>query len=183
MATQAPFRLGRKELHLPNFLVILKYSSWLPANYASFIVPIWFSKLDLRDYLYHAYNVRVGPSIRSYVKQSRIQQGKGTRIIRPQYKRWHRPRATKHMTVELERPFVWPAEPADYTDWNKEEVKMASEQQEEFNESQGRAKDALAVSNEHRSKMREQAKALLEGKVQWRPSASKGGMGLRMYER
>ena len=81
----------------------------MPASFAKFIVPLNMNKLDLRDYLYHAYNVRV-VSVRSYIEQQKVTQGKPN-APKMQIKRWFRPRAIKKMTVELESPFVWPSTP------------------------------------------------------------------------
>ncbi|KAK0344032.1 mitochondrial 54S ribosomal protein YmL41 [Friedmanniomyces endolithicus] len=183
MATGALFKVGQKELYLPNFEIIFKRTPSQPPTSATFLVPLWFSKLDLRDYLYHAYSLTIGASIRSYVQQSRIRQGQTPDPVRPQYKRWHRPRATKRMTVELDRPFVWPEEPESYTPWNKEETKMANEDQMEYQRRQGGDRDALAVPDERRVKMREQARALLEGKQTWRPGGGRMAEGIGMYGR
>ena len=80
----------------------------LPPTFAKFIVPLTFNKLDLRDYLFHAYGVTV-LRVRSYVEQQRVQsKGKAAR-------RWYRPRAIKKMTVEMDKPFVWPEEPTDFS--------------------------------------------------------------------
>jgi len=87
------------------------------------------------------------------------------------------------MTVELDRPFVWPEEPESYTPWNKEETKMANEDQMEYQRRQGGDRDALAVPDERRVKMREQARALLEGKQTWRPGGGRMAEGVGMYGR
>ncbi|KAK5132297.1 hypothetical protein LTR08_009205 [Meristemomyces frigidus] len=174
MAVHAPFKVGMKEIYLPDFKLAFIRTIHLPANYASFIVPLWFSKLDLRDYLYHGYNLRIGPVIRSYVQQSRIRQGQVPSPTRPQYKRWHRPRSTKRMTVELERPFAWPERPDDLTAWNKEETKMANEEQGPLGKRLGPEGDQQGISNDRRTSMREQAKALLEGREKWKPGVSRG---------
>ncbi|KAK3638636.1 mitochondrial 54S ribosomal protein YmL41 [Elasticomyces elasticus] len=183
MAAAAPFKVGMKEIYLPNFTVCLKHTPSQPPTSASFLVPLWFSKLDLRDYLHNVYSLAIGPTIRSYVQQSRIRQGQVKDPARPQYKRWHRPRATKRMTVELERPFVWPAEPEDFKPWNKEENKMADQEQSAMQERLGGTKDALTIPTERRVKMREQAKALLEGRERWRPGGGRGVEGIGMFSR
>ncbi|WPH04612.1 Hypothetical protein R9X50_00750400 [Acrodontium crateriforme] len=163
IATKLPFTVGKKELYLPNFRVILKRSH-LPPTQASFVVPLWFSKLDLRDYLYHAYNVET-TGIRSYVRQSRVQQGRpGGRFIQ---NRWHRPRATKHMTVDLVEPFVWPEGPESYADWNKEQIELAVPDNKKMMETMGSQKDTY-INKDRRVAMREQAKALLEGREKWK---------------
>ncbi|KAK5112612.1 hypothetical protein LTR62_003927 [Meristemomyces frigidus] len=171
MAAPAPFRLGLKEIYLPNFTLTLKRTPSQPATSATFLVPLWFSKLDLRDYLHNAYQLRISPAIRSYISQSKIRQGQTNNPSRPQYKRWHRPRATKRMTVEMEQPFVWPEAPKGNAlkDWNPAESKMGTMEQEEMQERMGGASDARAVGETRRKAMREQAKALLEGRQRWRP--------------
>lgn len=77
------------------------------------------------------------------------------------------------MTVELERPFVWPEEPRDLSAWNQEEVKMSEEEQERMGEAYGPTGD-LVVNEERRVAMREQARALLEGKERWRAGGRSG---------
>ena len=79
------------------------------------------------------------------------------------------------MHVELERPFVWPEEPEDYSPWNKDESKLATEEQREFQMELAPDKDRRAVSDVRREKLREQAKALLEGREKWKPGAAMGG--------
>ena len=76
----------------------------------------------------------------------------------------------KKMTVELERPFVWPEEPTDedYEKFNKKQNIMYEKEQEKFQERMGPTKDTF-VDKERSGKMREQAKALLEGKAKWKP--------------
>ena len=154
----------------------------LPANYAKFHVPLWFSKLDLRDYLYHVYSVRI-TSVRSYVKQSRVEMEQLHGKIK--MNRWHRPRAKKFMTVELERPFVWPAEPEDMSPWNRKEAKESEEDMAAVRKKMRPEADTL-VNKERRTSMREQAQALLEGRAKWKPVTSRGigttpmgGMGIR----
>lgn len=185
----APFRVGSKELHLyeprtilshnkanmkrsPNITVALMRTPALGPNYAKFHVPLWFSKLDLRDYLYHVYNVRI-TGVRSYVKQQRVEMEKVHGRIK--VNRWHRPRAKKFMTVELERPFVWPAEPEDLSAWNKDEMEASRELNEKMSELMGPRKDTM-INEDRRKSMREQARALLEGRVRWKPSVSSATM-------
>ncbi|KAI5804950.1 ribosomal protein L25/L23 [Geopyxis carbonaria] len=105
-----PPKIGGKKIYLPNFTVALLRTPHLPANYAQFLVPLSLNKLDMRDYLHHAYNVEA-LAVRSFITQQKIERHKpgfqGTR--------WYRPRSIKKMTVELRRPFVYPAEPEDLT--------------------------------------------------------------------
>lgn len=198
-AALAPFRVGMKEVYLyapslrpiateqngssfrdrPSFSITLHRTRRLPANNATFTVPLWFSKLDLRDYLYHAYNVRI-LSVRSYIKLQRIRSGApsyipGEEYPRPTPRRWHRPKSHKRMTVELERPFVWPEEPTeeDYEKFNKKQVNMYKKETEKFQERLSPTKDTV-INTERRESMREQAKALLEGRAKWKAVADKG---------
>ena len=73
------------------------------------------------------------------------------------------------MTVELSRPFVWPAEPEDYKEWNKEEAQASEKDSEVFSESMGPIADT-SIGKDRREAMRDQAKALLEGKARWKPA-------------
>ncbi|KAF2216901.1 hypothetical protein CERZMDRAFT_92972 [Cercospora zeae-maydis SCOH1-5] len=168
------FRVGAKELFIPNVNIALLRTRNLPANNARFHVPLWFSKLDLRDYLFHVYGVEI-LSVRSYVQQSRVQAGRPG-LIKPQLKRWHRPRAKKFMTVELVRPFVWPEEPDDgYSEWSQKDVQNQAKEQEEFQKkTQSTTRDTL-VNEERRERMREQAKALLEGRAKWKSTEMSTG--------
>jgi len=134
------------------------------------------NKLDLRDYLHHAYSVRT-VSIRSYVEQQRVQQGKSN-SVRPAIKRWFRPRAIKKMVVELESPFVWPEEPSDFEPWSKDTYEKAREDNEKYQRSRGRLADERYDVEDRRS-LNEQAKALLAGQEKWRPGMSVGQGGRR----
>jgi large subunit ribosomal protein L23 len=156
----------------PNFHVALHRTPRQPANFASFTVPLWFSKLDLRDYLFHAYGVRIH-GVRSYVKLQRITHGKpftidGMTYPRPQNRRWHRPPSIKRMTVELERPFVWPEPLEDFSEFNQEQVSAYEEETKKMQEKQAPTGDTI-INEERRIAMREQAKALLEGRAKWKP--------------
>jgi len=128
--------------------------------------------MDLRDYLFHAYSVRIH-GVRSYVKLQRVVQGKphtvgGEDYKRAQYKRWHRPPSIKKMTVELERPFVWPEPLEDMSSFNQDQVQKYNEETKGMQEKQSPTGDTV-INEERRISMREQAKALLEGKAKWKP--------------
>lgn len=71
------------------------------------------------------------------------------------------------MTVEMEMPFVWPAEPESYEDWNKETYEKAQKDNEEYQERMGRLADTM-YSKKDRMSLKEQAKALLSGREKWR---------------
>lgn len=70
--------------------------------------------------------------------------------------------------MELARPFVWPEEPQDLSEWNADTNEQASKEQKAMQERAGSTKDTV-VNEERRERMREQAKALLEGKAKWIP--------------
>ena len=142
-------------------------------NLATFVVPLTFNKFDLRDYLWHAYGVRVS-AVRSFVNQQPLEK-KGApekRNARP-----YRPQAQKMMMAVLERPFVWPErvkgrdlpEEYDYQRWRDQEeygdehmlgnaVRAAGEI-EMFTE---RKKEVGG-----RAKLREEARELMEGRKVW----------------
>ena|SRR5690242_624649 len=136
----------------PKFTVAMVRTPGLSPYHARFLVPLDFSKYDLRDYLYHAYNVKCF-NIRSYVKQMPI------RDTTAQPRHWFRPESQKYMTVEMEEPFVWPALPENTEPWgigkSKSELEMAAEA------------NGIVTMEQKRQKaksLREQVKALLTKK-------------------
>jgi hypothetical protein len=98
----------------PNFAVTLVRTPKLPPKLARFCVPLDMNKLDFRDYLFHGYGVRAF-NIKTYIRQRPVEvlynfpKLKG-RSVKPQ---WHRRRAIKFMTVEMDQPFVWPEPPTE----------------------------------------------------------------------
>ncbi|KAI0840935.1 hypothetical protein F5Y06DRAFT_294206 [Hypoxylon sp. FL0890] len=105
------FRTGTKKVFLPDHkIAFLRPRENQPPNFASFRVPLTFNKLDIRDYLLHAYNVPV-LGVRSQLTQRRPRQSK-------LHQRIYRPPPVKTMTVELQKPFAWPKEPEDLEPWN-----------------------------------------------------------------
>jgi large subunit ribosomal protein L23 len=86
----------------------------LPPKYASFWVPLWFNKLDFKNYLKNVYNVDV-LHIRSYVQQQKVQREERLvgKFNTQQQGKLYRPQARKKMTVELVDPFVYPEEVKD----------------------------------------------------------------------
>ena len=111
----ASFKVGRKKVYLPNFVITLKRNPRLEPYHAVFEVPLNLSKLDLRDYLWHLYGVET-ISIRSSILPG---------VLRRKYKVPDQPRrigpmrrtkARKKMIVQLAEPFRYPAE------LNKEEL-------------------------------------------------------------
>ncbi|KAF9740574.1 hypothetical protein PMIN06_000297 [Paraphaeosphaeria minitans] len=105
---------GSNQVFMPKFTVALIRTPNLSPYQAKFRVPLNFCKYDLRDYLYHAYNVKVH-SIRSLVKQLPVRDT----IKQPRH--WFRPENEKYMTVEMEKPFVWPEDPESWQPWGRKE--------------------------------------------------------------
>ncbi|KAI9729889.1 MAG: hypothetical protein M1818_008329 [Claussenomyces sp. TS43310] len=166
LATRRPPRLGKKEIFLPNFTLTLLRTPNLPPTFASFIVPLHLNKLDLRDYLFNGYGVRVR-AVRSFIQQQKVRQDKpGAK--RPAQRHWYRPRSIKKMMVELERPFVWPEEPEDFEPWDRDTFKAANKDQRDFQASY--SPDAKTKPSSERASIAQQAKALLKGEEKWAPS-------------
>lgn len=87
----------------------------------------------------------------------------------PYLYRWYRPRATKKMTVEFSRasgPFIWPAEPTDFSAWSKN-VYDTSEKEKEAEEKR-MSPDAARLEKEDGAVLRTQAERLLRGEERWR---------------
>ncbi|KAF2152318.1 hypothetical protein K461DRAFT_293992 [Myriangium duriaei CBS 260.36] len=172
IARTSPFKLGQKEIYLPDFTVILKRTR-LPPQYATFEVPLEMNKLDLRDYLWHAYSIRT-LGITSRILPNAVQESRPG-VERP-VKTLFRPAPTKKMTVLMERPFVWPAPPSKEVmqeAFNTEQFRAAGKEQEKASERM-RMRDAF-VDREERGRMREQARRLVEGKEGWRPPGRRDG--------
>jgi len=157
-------RFGRKEVYLPNAVVALIKSEHLPPTQAKFRVPLTFSKLDLRDYLWHAYNVRTD-KIRSYVQQQRVQHDRPDATM-PQQNKWFRPKAIKHMTVEMDRPFVWPKDPESWEAWNKDIYNELQDDADNRDKPQTMKKEA----KKEMGTLANQARDLLQGKKKWKPT-------------
>ncbi|KAG6034828.1 hypothetical protein E4U19_005416 [Claviceps sp. Clav32 group G5] len=107
------FRLGEKQVFLPNHVITFLRKDYLPPNEACFQVPLTFTKFDLRDYLWNVYNVEV-TKVRSYVKELPLTQR------HPNTRSSYRPLPLKVMTVELVQPFQWPEKPKDLEPWYNE---------------------------------------------------------------
>ena len=100
----AHFRVGGREIYFPTAKVVLVRPNAKHTPYqAKFVVPRYFNKLDLRDYLYHVYGLRA-LNVTTQLLWARWQR---------QTPRSPRYRETqiKKMTIEMEDPFVWPEEP------------------------------------------------------------------------
>ncbi|KAI4870051.1 hypothetical protein F4820DRAFT_404960 [Hypoxylon rubiginosum] len=156
------FRTGTKQVFLPSHIItLLRPREKQPPNFASFKVPLTFNKLDLRDYLLHAYNVPV-LGVRSQLTQRRPRRSK-------MHHRIYRPPPVKTMTVELHRPFAWPEVPEDLTAWNTPHLEKRRQVTEENEKLQKRSekkstfplRDELGA-DEERVQLRKEAKRLLE---------------------
>ncbi|KAH6635311.1 hypothetical protein B0J18DRAFT_360336 [Chaetomium sp. MPI-SDFR-AT-0129] len=102
-----PRRFGTKQVYLPNHVIaFIRPKPRQPPNLATFVVPLQFNKLDMRDYLWHVYNVEV-TAVRSFVNQFGPRQKHG------HTGRTFRPRSGKMMIAELVKPFVWPELPEE----------------------------------------------------------------------
>ncbi|CAM1511627.1 Fc.00g091400.m01.CDS01 [Cosmosporella sp. VM-42] len=167
-ARQLPkgFKLGQKEVFLPNHVITFLRKEHLPPNEACFKVPLRFTKFDLRDYLWNLYNVEV-TKVRSYVKQQPLTQ-------KNSYSRsWYRPQPLKIMTVELSQPFTWPELPEDKTPWSNQLWQMREDLMEKRNQEhiQRQRFELPMRSKEPLSKERQQladlAKQIASGEVKW----------------
>ncbi|OCL01510.1 hypothetical protein AOQ84DRAFT_350555 [Glonium stellatum] len=157
-------KFGKKEIYLPKFIITLLHTPQLPPTHAKFLVPLNFNKLDLRDYLYHVYNVK-SMNIRTYIQQQKVQQDRPG-VKAPQPRRWFRPRAIKKMTVEMDKPFVWPEQPENMDAWSKEAHNAMTKTQQRQDTPEAQRDD----HNEMAEALSRQAKDLLAGKSKWKPT-------------
>lgn len=124
--------MGRRlTLHSPSHVIkMLPPRRIVSPFFATFQVPLRFNKLDLRDYLYHAYGVEVR-NVRSWLTpqlpRRRFSNGGSTglggsddidiRDVKSSGRGpWYRPQPIKRMMVELVKPFAFPAAPAEPTE-------------------------------------------------------------------
>ncbi|KAF2856100.1 hypothetical protein T440DRAFT_384671 [Plenodomus tracheiphilus IPT5] len=147
--TKKLIAFGSKKIYLPKFTVALIRTPRISPYHARFLVPLDFSKYDLRDYLYHAYNVRCF-NIRSYVKQMPV------RDTREQPRHWFRPDSKKYMTVEMEQPFVWPETP-ELSPWGQQERNQEVDDMIKENGNGG-----LNEERDRARRLRDQVKKLLK---------------------
>ncbi|GKT47236.1 54S ribosomal protein L23, mitochondrial [Colletotrichum spaethianum] len=167
VARQAPnFKLGAKPVFLPNHVVTLIRKDRAPPNWATFNVPLTFTKFDLRDYLWNLYGVEV-TAVRSWVKQSPIER-KGASSG------YYRPQSQKFMTVQMTKAFVWPSPPEDLEPWNKKlwDAREATSQKQ-YREDVARQLGRLAYPSKdkesaERKKLRREAAKMMEGKKEFK---------------
>ncbi|KAK4238852.1 hypothetical protein C8A03DRAFT_33107 [Achaetomium macrosporum] len=162
VAQQLPRRFGNKQIFLPNHVIaFIRPKPKQPPNLATFVVPLEFNKLDLRDYLYHAYNVEV-TSVRSFINQPTPRQKYGN------MGKWYRPRSQKMMIAELVKPFVWPdppevkdREPFDYQIFQKMEKQRKSHMERQMDPSNIPLRTQQPTPEE-RVALKQQAKEFLD---------------------
>ncbi|KAI9888975.1 MAG: hypothetical protein M1814_006092 [Vezdaea aestivalis] len=177
---------GLKEIFLPNFKITFIRSPFLPPKFASFWVPLTFNKLDMRDYMFHLYGVRA-LSVRSFVQQTPAGfqvDNKKKGMMRLPAKFWHRRRAKKKMTIEMDKPFIWPEPPTDFEPWDKEafDVSEAAAMLAQdravkkqptklnFKTRKQMAERASRVVDYDRLRVAARAKRLLSGEDKWVPT-------------
>ncbi|GMM27658.1 mitochondrial 54S ribosomal protein YmL41 [Martiniozyma asiatica (nom. inval.)] len=103
------FTVGGKNIYFPWATIqLLRPNAKHTPYQAKFIVPKSFNKLDLRDYLYHIYGMRV------LNITSALMPGTFTRNMPAPFGSRFRSAQVKKMTVDLEEPFVWPAESEEF---------------------------------------------------------------------
>jgi hypothetical protein len=108
-AENVPVHL-RKQVYFPDFVVTMIRKPKDPPIFASFQVPLWFNKLDMKSYLKELYNVDV-VHIRSFVLQKFLGRKKGS--SKTKQGPWYRAPSEKRMKVTLVEPFQYPAELKD----------------------------------------------------------------------
>lgn len=146
----------------PNHIISLVRRETDPADWATFHVPLTFSKFDLRDYLFNLYNVEV-KGVRSWVRRP-------TAPTKNNAGRYKRPSAEKYMTVEMTKPFVWPEAPVDLSPWDEELYTMREKmlaEQEEVRELRYKGKIPMASDGKlsyEEKRYRQLAQELLNGK-------------------
>ncbi|KAL1887921.1 mitochondrial 54S ribosomal protein YmL41 [Ceratocystis pirilliformis] len=164
------FKLGKKQLFLTNHTISMINRPNQAPNFATFKVPLRFTKFDLRDYLWNLYNVEV-TKVRSFVAPgpvvNTLTENSQQRV------RIHRGQSEKYMTVELAQPFAWPSLPGDLEPWNHrlwEARKAYSEemakQQMVTARNETIAPSKIKASSDRRL-LAKQAAALLKGDAKW----------------
>jgi len=103
----ANFKVGLKKVYLPNFVVTLRRNPRLEPYFAVFDVPLNFSKLDLKDFLWHLYGVK-SRSIRSSVLPGKIRRKWKVKDQPARVGPWVRTLQKKKMIVQLAKPFRYP---------------------------------------------------------------------------
>ncbi|KAL4796054.1 hypothetical protein BDV19DRAFT_362028 [Aspergillus venezuelensis] len=158
---------ARKQVYLPNFTIALMRTPFLPPRYASFYVPLWFSKLDMRDYMQRLYGVSI-ISIRSYVEQQKVTRMK--RGPRQGYGQIRRPKSRKRMTIEMKDPFVWPETPKNMEAWENDQFHKAAKFQKDVSTEASPQHIVKELKEDEFDTVDEEAKKLITGEKPWRPT-------------
>jgi len=130
------------------------------------------NKLDLKDYLYNLYNIET-LHVRSYIIHGKVRREARSGVI------FRRPQRKK-MTIEMKPgdKFVWPDVPEDLGPWEKGLQEAQQKERDEAKEGRSmQGQDLHIVPRDERKTITEQARALLEGKIRWKPGWEKHGTG------
>ncbi|KAK0627113.1 putative ribosomal protein [Immersiella caudata] len=168
--------VGQKQLFLPNHVVtFVRPRPRQPANHALFKVPLKWNKFDLRDYLFHLYDVEVR-GIRSYINQMAPQRKNNAG-------KWYRPQSEKMMVAELVKPFVWPKAPGveDRQGFDYElHRKFKGYEEDRVKDMMNEYKGIIPLRSQSKipadvKGLREQAREFLEQPERWQEEGVKGG--------
>lgn len=100
------FKVGSRQVFLPTAKIVLLRPNAKHTPYqAKFVVPRYFNRLDLRDYLYHVYGLR------ALNVTTQLLWARWTRQT-PRSPRY-RTTQIKKMTIDMAEPFVWPEQPTE----------------------------------------------------------------------
>lgn len=110
----AHFRVGGKKLYFPKArIILLRPNAKHTPFQAKFIVPKSFNKLDLRDYLFHVYGLR------AMNVTTQLLHGRYERVGNMASPRYRGPQIKK-MTIDMNEPFIWPAEDVENSLYDKQ---------------------------------------------------------------
>lgn len=154
----------------PNHIItFIRPKPKQPPNLATFVVPLTFNKLDLRDYLFHVYNVKV-TGVRSFINEKKPERKNGRGA-------WYRPRSQKMMIAELVDPFVWPEPPEKTAEARSEfdyDMYLRSEKEREamVQRQKNQMKSIIPMRDEQKTPkevrlLRKQANELLSKDASW----------------
>lgn len=127
------FTPGNVKLYFPSARVTLLRPNAKHTPYqAKFAVPKSFNKLDLRDYLYSIYGLRV------FNVTTQLIHGRFSRALPMPFRSRRRLPQIKKMTVDMEEPFVWP-EPVN--NFFEMEERKSLQERKYFNDKTGHGSD------------------------------------------
>lgn len=105
---------ARQQIYFPDFTVTMMRKPTDSPYLASFQVPLWFNKLDMKSYLQELYGVSI-VHVRSWVVEHRLARRPHANPRREG--QWYRPQSEKRMKVQLVEPFEWPEVPKDLEEY------------------------------------------------------------------